>query len=160
MSHPRCCPVMLSLATIQPERAARSETRRIEKTGNLRRPTDDERGRGRNAESACASRSGGTGSNPGGDTDDGHLEQQSHTTRRGVGRCVRASTTIHSNRRSPRTLNWVIDGYQSALHGHMHDSVDERLGGTRLAASPPGDVDESKRGFDPALMIGLLVTEA
>ena len=27
----------------------------------------------------------------------------------------------------------------------MHDSVDERLGGTRLAASPRGDVDESKR---------------
>ena len=42
----------------------------------------------------------------------------------------------------------------------MHDSVDERLGGTRLAASPAGDVDKSKRGFDLALMIGLLVTEA
>ena len=33
------------------------------------------------------------------------------------------------------------------------------LGGKRLAAPPAGDVHETKRGFDPTLMIDLSATE-
>ena len=59
-------------------------------------------------------------------------------------------------------LDRLIERYQPQLwvHGHMHDSVDERLGKTRLIANPAGYAHEQKRGFDPALCIDLEAAEA
>ena len=52
-------------------------------------------------------------------------------------------------------LEAVIARYQPPLwiHGHMHDSIDEQLGDTRVLANPGGYTVEENPKFDPALCV-------
>ena len=52
-------------------------------------------------------------------------------------------------------LDRLIARYQPPLwvHGHMHDSVDEMLGETRVVANPQGYPGWEGRDFDPELVI-------
>ena len=52
-------------------------------------------------------------------------------------------------------LDHVIAQYQPPVwvHGHMHDRVDESLGGTRVVANPQGYNRVEGWAFDPALVI-------
>ena len=49
----------------------------------------------------------------------------------------------------------VIARHQPPLwiHGHMHDSIDEQLGDTRVLANPGGYTVEENPKFDPALCV-------
>lgn len=52
-------------------------------------------------------------------------------------------------------LEPLIQRHQPAawLHGHVHDSFDYRVGGTRVVCNPRGYGDENGRRFDPGLVI-------
>ena len=52
-------------------------------------------------------------------------------------------------------LNTVIARFQPPLwvHGHMHDKVDEMLGGTRVLCNPGGYNRVEGHEFDPALVV-------
>ena len=52
-------------------------------------------------------------------------------------------------------LDAVIARYAPPLwiHGHMHDSIDEQLGATRLVANPGGYTPSENPLFDPALCV-------
>lgn len=52
-------------------------------------------------------------------------------------------------------LELLIQRHQPAawLHGHVHDSFDYRVGGTRVVCNPRGYGDENRRRFDPALVV-------
>ena len=52
-------------------------------------------------------------------------------------------------------LERLIDRYTPPLwiHGHMHDSIDEALGDTRVLANPGGYTKEENPLFDPALCV-------
>ena len=41
------------------------------------------------------------------------------------------------------------------IHGHMHDSIDESLGDTRVVANPGGYTKAENPRFDPALCVGV-----
>ena len=54
-------------------------------------------------------------------------------------------------------LERVIGEYQPALwiHGHVHNSVDERLGHTRVLANPGGYTVYENRAYDPTLCVDI-----
>lgn len=54
-------------------------------------------------------------------------------------------------------LEAVIDRHAPSLwiHGHMHDSIDESLGDTRVLANPGGYTEEENPRFDPTLCVGV-----
>lgn len=65
---------------------------------------------------------------------------------------------FHGNALNPAfasRLDGLIATYQPPLwiHGHMHDSVDEQLGGTRVVANPGGYAPSENPRFDPALCV-------
>lgn len=65
---------------------------------------------------------------------------------------------FHGNALNPAfasRLDTLIATYQPPLwiHGHMHDSIDEQLGGTRVVANPGGYTAAENPRFDPALCV-------
>lgn len=52
-------------------------------------------------------------------------------------------------------LDALIARYEPPLwiHGHMHDSIDEQLGGTRVVANPGGYTAAENPRYDPALCV-------